>query len=124
MHLYIECTKCHRKLYLFEGVNYTLACQGCGNDAGVFHITNESVPRRVHLQCVVCNQIIPIKTEQETELYHQCLKNKKSKILRIFDIEKEKIALMPVIQNKSIKVSAIILCHNKLDLTQKCIEDL
>lgn len=121
MKLYKECEYCKDKLYLKYNTFINFYCQKCGHIDGVLRRTDE-IGSEYALECF-CNTRIYIKTGTHNVFAHNCEDGKRSNIFRIISPESMKE------ENKEERegeihemVSTIIVCHNNLDMTKKCVQ--
>ena len=111
---------------MFFGKNTVanITCQSCGS-TDVILITDDD-RKEISVKCAICHDVFLLPVGKPVKSYHD-KPNCKSYLLTLDVEEKPILKAEPEKQVQNAKaedraVSAIVVCHNRLNLTQRCID--
>lgn len=119
----IICPKCDNTYEMTTGIPSRLVCQKCNCDNVIIQDGKEV---EIKCLCVHCKKTFVLDCQVPVHVYHNIPNCKSYMIIlcpEIPEAEKEIIVERPFLKS-NVKVSAIVLCHNLLSMTLKCIEKL
>jgi len=118
-----RCIKCQIEGPVVEGRNVYIGCQSCGCSDVIFLCDEELVAT-----CTTCNQEFLVSPKDLFSCIHKScggtswiIKTVEEKKEEKEVIEKKKEESRKIVQTISGSVSGIVVCHNAVGLTKKCI---
>lgn len=131
----IRCTSCGNEREIIEHKLVDISCQKCGNFEVEFICENTNIVAK----CGLCKDFIIINTKIPFIGYHTKPRCKSSKFILLPEVRPEdipkisEVSISKLIYKKrtsnasvfdTTKVSVVIVCHNNISTTKKCIEHL
>ena len=123
MKVFRECGNCQDRITLIPGVLFNLSCQKCGSNKGSL-IWEDGNQKSILLSCE-CGKNISVSPGTTVEFTHE-IEKKRHKLFKIIQTSNSPtISIQSSPKVKPISdVTAIVTCHDNLDLTKDCINHL